>query len=132
MERITHQDKLLAIIFRDGDWASGLNFFTPDDLFLQAGTWGYEQGTSLARHRHLVYERTARKTHELVYMRRGSMKVTLYDDAKRPIEERVLRQGDAAVMIDGGHGYEILEDGTQVLEVKNGPFVSVDLDKEKF
>jgi len=34
------------------------------------------------------------------------------------------------VILRGYHGYEILEDDTRVLEVKNGPFTSVEADKE--
>ena len=41
-------------------------------------------------------------------------------------------QGDLAVFGFGGHGYEILEDDTQIIESKNGPFISVDKDKKKF
>jgi len=37
-----------------------------------------------------------------------------------------------AVFAYGGHGYEILEDGTQIIENKNGPFVDVITDKDKF
>jgi hypothetical protein len=36
------------------------------------------------------------------------------------------------VMLKGGHGYDILENNTQVLEVKNGPFTSVEKDRERF
>ena len=32
----------------------------------------------------------------------------------------------------GGHGYEILEDDTEVIEAKNGPFTDVNTDKVKF
>ena len=44
----------------------------------------------------------------------------------------VLSEGDLAVYAFGGHGYEMLKDDTQIVETKNGPFVSVDKDKEKF
>jgi hypothetical protein len=34
-------------------------------------------------------------------------------------------------LLRGGHGYEILEDGTQVLEVKNGPYLGPDVDRRR-
>ena len=35
------------------------------------------------------------------------------------------------MLLRGGHGYEILEDGTQVLEVKNGPYLGPDVDRRR-
>ena len=40
--------------------------------------------------------------------------------------------GDFAVLLAGGHGYEIQEDDTRIIETKNGPFLGVDLDKTGF
>ena len=36
------------------------------------------------------------------------------------------------IILSGGHGYEILEDNTQIIEAKNGPFIDVETDKRKF
>ena len=132
MKRIMENETLLAIVFQNEDWKEGLNFFTPAPLFIQAGTWQYPKGKKLASHVHKTYERTASQTQELVYVRRGSMKVFLYGDGKVLKEDFVLSQGELAVLVKGGHGYEILEEGTQILEVKNGPFVDVEYDKELF
>ena len=132
METLTHDGRILAIVYRNEDWKEGLQFMTPDELFVQVGTWFYPKGKVLDTHVHKEHSRTATKTHEMTYMRKGSMKVFLFDDRKNKVNEFVLREGDTAVFAGGGHGYEILEDGTQVLEAKNGPFVSVEKDKEKF
>ena len=43
-----------------------------------------------------------------------------------------LNEGDLAVFVYGGHGYEILEDDTKIIETKNGPFTGVENDKVKF
>ena len=60
------------------------------------------------------------------------MKVLLYDDQKNFLQDFVLNEGDLAVFAYGGHGYEILEDNTKIIEAKNGPFVDVNTDKTKF
>ena len=44
----------------------------------------------------------------------------------------MLNEGDLAIFAYGGHGYVILEDNTQIIETKNGPFVDVATDKTKF
>ena len=46
--------------------------------------------------------------------------------------EYIIYKGDTAVFAYGGHGYEILEDDTQIIEAKNGPFTDVATDKVKF
>lgn len=68
----------------------------------------------------------------MTYVKQGSMKVTLFDNERRIISEFILNQGDLAIYAYGGHGYEILSDDTQIIEAKNGPFIGVDEDKEKF
>lgn len=132
MQMISDKDKLLAIIYRNNDWVEGLNFITPDSLFIQVGSWWYQKGTKLAAHLHKEYERVISRTHELVYVKRGSMKLLLYSESKEFKEEVILYAGDLAVLVEGGHGYEILEDDTQILEAKSGPFIDVEKDKEKF
>jgi hypothetical protein len=132
MEMITEGNSILAIIYRDSDWVEGLNFITPNHLFLQAGSWYYQKGKKLTSHIHKEYSRTANYTQELVYVKQGSMKILLYDHGKKFKKECILYKGDLAVLVHGGHGYEILEDNTQILEAKNGPFIDVNTDKEKF
>jgi hypothetical protein len=131
MERIEEGGRLFAIVWRDGDWKSGLNFCTPDEIFIQAGCWQYPAGKNLGNHRHKTYPRTVTKTQELVYVKRGRLKTRILTDDGKAVTDFTLNAGDFAVMVDGGHGYEILEEDTQVLEVKNGPFIDVSIDKEQ-
>lgn len=130
MEKIEHGGELLAIIRREGEWPEGLSFCTPDELFIQAGTWQYDAGKDLAAHRHKTHVRAVNKTQEVAYVKRGRIKVKVYTEAGELVAAPELESGDFVILVAGGHGYEILEDGTQVLEVKNGPFVDVALDKE--
>ncbi len=132
MEIIRSGDKILAIIYLESDWKPGLNFFTPETFFIQVGSWRYPKGKKLASHIHKTYERSALKTHEMAFVKKGAMKLLIYDDFKNKVGDRILRAGDLVVLAGGGHGYEILEEDTCVLEVKNGPFIDVEKDKEKF
>ena len=132
MEVIEKDGQIISIIHRDADWKKGLDFITPNDLFVQVGTWWYDKGKKLASHIHKDFDRKGGRTMESVYVRRGSMKVILYTEARERFDEYVLNEGDMAVFAYGGHGYEILEDDTQIIESKNGPFVDVETDKVKF
>ena len=125
-------DDLIAIIYREEDWQKGLNFITPDNLFIQVGSWWYDKGKKLDSHKHLKYSRKANITQEMVYVKDGSMRVDLYSIDKVFIKSFELKKGDLSVLVSGGHGYEILEENTKIIESKNGPFISVDKDKIKF
>tara|TARA_Y100000591_G_C21854904_1_gene714608 strand:+ start:23896 stop:24294 length:399 start_codon:yes stop_codon:yes gene_type:complete len=132
MKKYMHKGTLLAIVYKDKDWVEGLNFITPDSLFIQVGSWWYQRGKKLDSHVHKDYARTATRTQEMTYVKSGSMRVDLYDENKNFVEDFILDEGDLAVFAYGGHGYEILSDNTKIIESKNGPFIDVDTDKSKF
>ena len=133
MEQIKDKNEnLLCIVYRDEDWTEGLNFITANSLFIQVGSWWYQGGKKLAKHKHNVVPREADITQEMVYVKSGSMKATIFDQEMELVTELILKTGDMAIMAYGGHGYEILEDNTKIIEAKNGPFVSVEVDKVKY
>lgn len=132
MEVVKHDSKIISIIYREDDWIKGLNFVTPDDMFIQVGSWWYDEGKKLDKHVHNDFDRQAKRTQECVFVKRGSMEVTLYTEELQELDTFTLNQGDLAVFAYGGHGYEILEDDTQIIETKNGPFLSVEIDKTRF
>ena len=132
MGKITHNGQIISIIYRDKDWVKGLNFITPDELFVQVGSWWYDKGKKLDSHIHKEFDRNSTRTQETIYVKQGSVKVFLFTEEEEFFKDYILNQGDLAVFGYGGHGYEILEDDTQIIESKNGPFISVDLDKKKF
>ena len=108
----------------------GLTFLTNPLHYLQVGCWYYNKEKILKAHIHKTYKRIIMKTQEIVYIKRGDILLSIYSNGKELVSEVVLKTGDFAVMFNGGHGYKILTDKTQVLEVKNGPFISVEDDKE--
>ena len=128
-EEITKDGVLYAIIHRKDDWQTGLNFITPDDTFIQAGTFWYQAGQKCKAHRHIRNDRPNEFTQECNIVMSGSMAATIYDNDDKVLHTELLRAGDLIVVLAGGHGYEILEDNTKVVECKNGPFVSVEKDK---
>lgn len=132
MKIYKNNNQIISIVYRDDDWVEGLNFITPNELFIQVGSWWYPKGKKLASHIHKEFERKAMRTQEMTYVKKGSMRVLLYDESHKYLEDYILKEGDLAIFAYGGHGYEILEDDTKIIESKNGPFIDVDTDKEKF
>ncbi len=122
---------LARYIPADVAWEGGLNFFSPDEDYIQVGTWGYDNGKELLAHTHNEVERAVHWTQEVLYIRKGKIKVQVYDTNEKLVGEWPAMAGDIVILLRGGHGYQILEDGTQVLEVKNGPYVGADKDRRR-
>jgi len=112
-------------------WQSGLNFFSNDIDYQQVGTWRYDEGKKLLAHSHNEVARDVMWTQEVLYIRRGRIKAQIYDTKDIKIIEIEAGEGDIIILIRGGHGYEILQDDTQVLEVKNGPYLGADIDRRR-
>ncbi|TAE70941.1 MAG: hypothetical protein EAZ85_11235 [Bacteroidetes bacterium] len=129
MNKIEYNGKLRAIVHRAEEWKEGIDFLTPDETFIQVVSCHYHKDKHIRAHWHIENERLSLLTQETVYIVNGSMRVDLYGDDKEVFHQEILKQGDTIIIIEGGHGYHILEDHTKVLEIKNGPFVSVEKDK---
>lgn len=112
-------------------WGNGLKFFSPDGDYQQVGTWGYEQGKTLLAHSHNEVSREVLWTQEVLYVRSGRLKAEIFDTADKKVGEIEAGPGDVLILLRGGHGYEILEDNTQVLEIKNGPYVGANADRRR-
>ena len=128
-ERIERNGLLYALVLRKDDWDEGLNFITQEELYLQVGTFWYEEGQRCKPHQHIPNNRPNVLTQECNIVISGSLCVTLYDDGEE-FRTVILRAGDLIVMVAGGHGFEILEPDTKIVECKNGPFISVEKDKQ--
>lgn len=115
----------------DAAWRDGLNFFSPDSDFIQVGTWGYGTGKELKAHIHNEVQREVLWTQEVLFVRKGMVKANIFDTNQKKVAELNVQAGDVIILLRGGHGYEILEDGTQVLEIKNGPYVGADTDRRR-
>jgi hypothetical protein len=110
-------------------WADGLNFFSNDSDFQQVGTWGYSEGKKLLAHTHNKVDRNVSWTQEVLYIRSGSIRASIFDTNGCIVTELIASEGDILILLAGGHGYEILENNTKVLEVKNGPYLGAEVDR---
>jgi len=124
--------EVFALYLPASQWQPGLNFMTRDADFVQVGTWGYTAGTRLGPHAHNEVKREAARTQEVVFVRAGRIRAHVFDRDDSHVESIEMTAGDVLVLLGGGHGYEILVDGTQVLEVKNGPYPGPEADRRRF
>lgn len=129
MREIIKDGKILAKHISAQDIMPGLNFFSSDEEFIQVGAWEYEAGKELAAHIHNKVDRTISRTCEVLYTIKGSLKADIYDLHEELVDSLIVLQGDILILLECGHGYEILEQGTKVLEVKNGPYLGAETDR---
>ncbi len=130
IERIKHRDQLLAVIIRRDFSEPGIQFFTPDDFSQQLAYMRHPAGKEIPPHLHNPVPRQVHFTQEVLFIKRGRLRIDFYDDAREYLESRILEGGDTILLATGGHGFEALAE-LEMIEVKQGPFAG-DKDKTRF
>jgi hypothetical protein len=130
-EEIKHNGQLFAIILRDEYSSESIEFFSPPDFSQQLGFLPHKKGGVIKAHSHKKVDKKVTLTQEVLFIRKGKIKVNFYSKHKEYITSRVLKKGDVLFLCSGGHGFNIFED-TQMIEVKQGPYSGKDSDKELF
>lgn len=127
-EEIKVGDKLYGFIYR-GKWPEGSTWLSNNEDNIQVGLFNYDKGKHLPSHEHIIYDRTGTRTCETMYVVRGSAIINIFDETRKRVFEKLLKQGDVYVSLFGGHSFDILEDKTWIFEAKNGPYFGVEKDK---
>ena len=130
IEQIKNDQILLAIIISKDFNCSGIQFFTSDDLSQQLAYMQHPTGKIIMPHLHNPVPREVHYTQEVLFIKRGRLRVDFYDDQQNYLESRILEAGDVILLSAGGHGFEVLEE-LEMFEVKQGPYVGEN-DKTRF
>ena len=110
-----------AIVIRSFAAVTGIEFFSPPDFSQQIGLMTRPAGHVVPAHVHNTIERTIFHTQEVLVIRKGSCKVTLFGPNLEITDEIKIAIGDTILLASGGHKIEMLEE-TEILEVKQGPY----------
>ena len=130
IETLKVGDQLLAVIVsRDFD-KPGIHFFTPNDLSQQLAYMRHPAGKVIDPHVHNPVDRSVQYTQEVLFIKRGRLRVDFYDNDQTYIESRILQAGDVILLATGGHGFQVLDE-VEMIEVKQGPYAG-DQDKTRF
>lgn len=130
IEIIAHGGQTFAMILRATASKPGIHFFTPNDYSQQLGYMQHPKGKLIEPHVHNEVPRAITMTQEVLFIRRGKLRVDFYTEAHKYVESRILSSGDVILLASGGHGFEVLEE-LAMIEVKQGPYVG-DHDKTRF
>jgi len=129
-ERVVWKGEILAIIVRKEYERGGVHFFTPDEFSQQLGFMRHPAGNIIQPHVHKAVQRELTYTQEVLFVRKGRLRVDFYSPEHEYIESRILEAGDVILLASAGHGFEVLED-VEMFEVKQGPYAEHQ-DKDRF
>jgi hypothetical protein len=130
IKEIRQGDQLLALILPDRFSEPGIHFVTPGEFSQQLAYMRHPAGKMIEPHIHNKVARKVFYTQEVLFIKRGKLRVDFYDSKQLYLESCILQAGDVILLIEGGHGFEMLEE-TEIIEVKQGPYVG-EQDKTRF
>ncbi|MBW4633626.1 MAG: hypothetical protein KME30_17545 [Iphinoe sp. HA4291-MV1] len=130
IEQIIYQNQLLALIISHKFDKPGIHFFTPNELSQQLAYMRHPKGKVIQPHVHNPVSREVLYTQEVLFLKKGKLRVDFYNDQQEYLESQILEAGDVILLVTGGHGFEVLEE-IEMIEVKQGPYVG-EQDKTRF
>ena len=130
IEKITYHHQLLALIVSHQFNKPGIHFFSPDDLSQQLAYMRHPTGKIIQPHVHNPVPREVEYTQEVLFIKKGRLRVDFYNNHQEYLESRLLEAGDVILLVTGGHGFEVVEE-IEMIEVKQGPYVG-EKDKTRF
>lgn len=130
IENITHEDKIIAIIIYNEYDQEGIRFISPEDFSLQVGYMNRPKGYKVIPHIHNPVHRNTVGTQEVLFIKKGKIRIDFYSYEQNYLDSRILSEGDVILLVGAGHGIDVLEPAI-IIEVKNGPFI-LGTDKGRF
>lgn len=127
---IKKKETIIAIIIKNNYSCEGVDFITPGDYSQQVAYMHHPTGKVIDAQLHNLVHRNVVMTQEVLFIKKGKLRVDFYDNYEDYLESTVLESGDVILLVSGGHGFTVLEE-VEMIEVKQGPY-SGDKDKVRF
>ena len=131
IEKIIYKKKLLALIVR-GKYRNkkGITFFTPLNSTQQFGYMKHKKKYIIKPHLHKKRMTKIYYTTEVILILKGILRVDFYDQKKKYLFSKILKDKDIIMLVSGGHGFKVIKN-IEMLEIKQGPYNLIK-DKIKF
>lgn len=130
IKQITHHGEFIALVISSRFHQAGINFITPHDFPQQLAYISHPKGKTIQPHIHNSVIREVNHTQEVLLIRKGKLQVDFYSNQQQYLESCIVESGDVVFLVDGGHGFEIIED-VEMIEVKQGPYLG-EMERTKF
>jgi mannose-6-phosphate isomerase-like protein (cupin superfamily) len=130
IEEVKKKNKLIAMIIRNDYTCNGVDFITPNEYSQQVAYMHHPAGKIIDAHVHNLVHRNVVLTQEVLFIKKGRLRVDFYDEYEDYLESRDLNAGDIILLVSGGHGFTVLDE-VEMIEVKQGPYAG-DNDKKRF
>lgn len=130
LKEIISNGTILGLIISHSYKEKGIRFFTPNDFSQQLAYMAHPKGKMIDPHVHNPVNRQVTLTQEVLFIRKGKLRVDFYNDDQEYLESYILEAGDVILLASGGHGFEVLEE-VEMFEVKQGPYAGEN-DKTRF
>ncbi len=130
IEEVKKKEKLLAMIIRNDYICDGVDFITPNEYSQQMAYMHHPAGKTIDAHVHNLVHRNVVMTQEVLFIKKGILRVDFYDEYEDYLESKNLCAGDIILLVSGGHGFQVLEE-VEMVEVKQGPYAGEN-DKKRF
>lgn len=130
IEWIKDGERVLSLVIRREVEPEKTEFITPNEFIQQAGFVVYPAGGEIANHSHNPIQRNLIGTPETLFVRKGRLIARFYNESHELKGEATLEAGDIVMLVNGGHGFTLLED-TILFEIKQGPYTGL-VEKEHF
>ncbi len=121
-EFVKCEGQTLAIVIGHNFNKHGVHFVTPSELSQQVAYMRHPAGKQIQPHIHNPIVRQISNTQEVLFIKRGRLRVDFYSQEQRYCGNRVLEAGDVIILMCGGHGFTVLEE-VEMIEVKQGPYM---------
>ena len=131
IEKIIHKKKMLALIVR-GKYRNkkGITFFTSNESTQQFGYMKHKKKYIIKPHLHKKRMTKIYYTTEVILILKGILRVDFYDQKKKYLFSKILKDKDIIMLVSGGHGFKVIKN-IEMLEIKQGPYNLIK-DKIKF
>ncbi len=130
IEKVIHNNTVIAlIIYKEYD-QQGIQFLSPNEYSLQLGYMTRPKGHKVVPHTHHAVHRNTIGTQEVLFIKKGKIRIDFYSFEQEYLESRKLSAGDIILLAGAGHGIEVLNEAS-IIEVKNGPYIK-GADKGRF
>ena len=105
LEQVKFNDELLAIIMRANYHSEGINFITPQETIIQLGYMSHPEGKKIEAHLHNPYKRETHGTQEVLFIKKGRIKVNFFTSKKDFLLSKTLKENDWLILLSGGHSF---------------------------